>query len=401
MTFNIYRQNLKPNKSKLMQKSNWIIALLITGFIYLITPGIVSADGSGDGSLPLCPPDLFFDTTQDCNPFGPTAYLLDMAEKGITFPETPLPTNKPDPALSEVQYKYAYVTTNRAPIYQTLNAAINNDKEQIVRWITPGFNYVSISRTDYSRGKYYHYTDIGWMSSSDLMITEVPTFQGVEFTETPKNSFGWVLSMFSPGGKAETKRTPGYEIDDYTGRYLQHQQLVQIYDVETIGKWDWYLVGPDEWVIQTAVAKITPRYSPPEGMTWDRWIEVNLYEQTLAVYENRELVFATLIASGSHPFYTYPGIFTIEEKEDITRMRWLTDPSNAYNLESVPWTMYFDESRAFHGAYWRANLGYPQSHGCVNMSVGDSHWLFNWADLGDRVYVYDPSGKTPLSESDR
>jgi len=383
-----------------MNRSKWFFSLLITGIFFLSTPGSALADGPGDESLPLCPPDLFFDATQECTPLGPTAYLLDMAEKGITFPETPLPTNKPDPALSAVQYEYAYVTSKRAPIYQSLGDAINKNKEGIVRWITPGFNYVSISQTEYSRGKYFHYTGIGWMVSDDLVITEVPTFQGVEFTETPVNSFGWVLSMFSPGGKAETKRTPGYENDDYTGRFLEHQQLVQIYDIVTINDWDWYLVGPDEWVIQTAVAKITPRSSPPEGLPWDRWIEVNLYEQTVAVYEDRELVFATLIASGLNPFYTYPGIFTINEKEDITRMRWLTDPSNAYNLESVPWTMYFDESRAFHGAYWRANLGYPQSHGCVNMSVGDSHWLFDWARLGDKVYVYDPSGKTPLSESD-
>jgi hypothetical protein len=300
-----------------------------------------------------------------------------------------------------VEYKYAYVVTDRAPIFRTLTDAIQNNKENIIRWITPGFNYVSISRSEYSNGKYYHYTDIGWMKGNDLVITSVPTFQGVEFTETPQHEFGWVLSMFSPGGKAETKRTPGYENDDYTGRYLEYQQLVQIYATETVGKWDWYMIGPDEWLIQTAIAKVSPRSGPPEGFSWDRWIEVNLYEQTLAVYDTGEMVFATLIASGLGPYYTYPGIFSIYEKKDLTRMRWLTDPSDAYNLESVPWTMYFDESRAFHGAYWRANLGYPQSHGCVNMSVGDSRWLYEWAKIGDRVYIFDPAGKTPHSEEDR
>jgi hypothetical protein len=384
-----------------MKISLKVITPLLVGFLLLITPGRVLADGTEEESQPLCPPDLYFDSTQDCNPYGPTAYLLNMAEKGITFPETPLPIQQPDPELSELQYKYAYVLTDRAPIYQTLNGAANKDKEKIVRWITPGFNYVSISRTEYLKGRYFHYTDVGWMSAEDLVITPVPTFQGVEFTETPEGDFGWVLSQFTPGGKAETKRTPGYNQDDYTGRFLDHQQLVHIYDVEQVGNWDWYMVGPDEWVIQTAIAKISPRSGPPEGMTWNRWIEVNLYEQTLAVYENNQLVFATLIASGSAPYFTYPGIFEIFEKEELTRMRWLTDPSDAYNLESVPWTMYFDESRAFHGAYWRASLGYPQSHGCVNMAVGDSHWLFNWADVGDHVYVYDPSGETPLSESDR
>jgi len=384
-----------------MKFSEKLAFALIIGFTLLVMPAPAYADDSGEDNRALCPPDLYFDDTQDCSPFGPTAYLLNMAEKGITFPETPLPIQRPDPALTELQYKYAYVTSDRAPIYLTLNDAARHNKGRIVRWITPGFNYVSISRTDYMNGRYYYYTDVGWMSSEDLMITDVPLFQGVEFTETPEHAFGWVLSQFSPGGKAETKRTPGYEADDYTGRYLDHQQLVQIYDIQKVDNWDWYLVGPDEWVIQTAVAKVVPRTSPPEGMAWSRWIEVNLYEQTLAVYEDNQLVFATLMASGSAPFYTYPGIFKIYEKDLETRMRWLTDPTIAYNLESVPWTMYFDEDRALHGAYWRASLGYPQSHGCVNLSVGDAHWLYEWADVGDRVYVYDPSGKTPQSEAER
>lgn len=382
-----------------MKRQGFFALLALIFMTFLPTP--VQAEGFEEELLPLCPPGVFYDNTQDCIPLGPTAYLMDMAEKGITFPETPLPIQNPDPELSDVTHKYAYVTSRRAPIYLTLNDAIKSNKESIVRWTTPGFTYVSITQSEYSHGKYYYYTEVGWMSSADIMITPVPVFQGVEFTMTPDHDFGWVLSMFAPGGRAETKRTPGYQEDDYTGRYLDHQQMVQIYEVQSDGKWDWYLVGPDEWLIQTAVSKITPRTGPPEGLAWDRWIEVDLYEQTLAVYDNRELVFATMIASGLAPYYTYPGIFTIEEKEDLTRMRWLTDPADSYNLENVPWSMYFDESRAFHGAYWRANLGYPQSHGCVNMSVGDSHWLYNWAKLGDKVYVFDPSGKTPLSEYDK
>ena len=66
-----------------------------------------------------------------------------------------------------------------------------------------------------------------------------------------------------------------------------------------------------------------------------------------------------------------------------------------YYLEDVPWAMYFDEARAFHGAYWHNGYGYERSHGCVNMSPGDAQWLFNWADVGDWVWVHDPSGLTP------
>ena len=70
-------------------------------------------------------------------------------------------------------------------------------------------------------------------------------------------------------------------------------------------------------------------------------------------------------------------------------------PTDFYYLDNVPWTMYFDKARALHGAYWRTRFGYPQSHGCVNLSVGDAHWLYNWANEGDWVYVHDPSGLTP------
>ena len=40
-------------------------------------------------------------------------------------------------------------------------------------------------------------------------------------------------------------------------------------------------------------------------------------------------------------------------------------------------------------------FGSELSHGCINLSVGDSHWLYDWADVGDYVYVWDPSGLTP------
>ena len=75
------------------------------------------------------------------------------------------------------------------------------------------------------------------------------------------------------------------------------------------------------------------------------------------------------------------------------------DRSDYYYLEDVPWTMYFDDKRALHGAYWRAWFGYPGTHGCVNFSIGDAKWLYDWANVGDYVYVWDPSGETPTDPS--
>ena len=137
--------------------------------------------------------------------------------------------------------------------------------------------------------------------------------------------------------------------------------------------------------------------TPPEGVTGDRWIDINLYDQTLTVYENRQLVFATLIVSGGEPFYTRPGLFQVYEKHETETMSgsFEADRSDYYYLENVPWTMYFDKARALHGAYWRAWFGYAGTHGCVNLSIGDSAWLFKWANVGEWVHVWDPSGETP------
>ena len=70
-----------------------------------------------------------------------------------------------------------------------------------------------------------------------------------------------------------------------------------------------------EWVEARIFATVTPNTTPPEGVTSGRWIHVDLAEQTLAVYDNYQLVFATVVASGLEPFWTRPGLFQIYQKK--------------------------------------------------------------------------------------
>jgi lipoprotein-anchoring transpeptidase ErfK/SrfK len=160
------------------------------------------------------------------------------------------------------------------------------------------------------------------------------------------------------------------------------------------------LIGPDEWVEQRLLGRVTPSAYPPEGVENGRWIEINLYEQTVSVYEKNRLVYATLVSSGLPGWWTRPGLFqiTIKMQSDTMRGAFEPDRSDFYYLEDVPWTMYFDQARALHGAYWHNGFGYPRSHGCVNLAPGDAQWIFNWAQDGDWVYVWDPSGNTPVEE---
>jgi len=350
----------------------------------------------------LCLPSVYINTVSDCMASGPSQYLTTLAEGGFTFPLEPIPTAAPDFELTYASTAYGLVRSNNAPIYGSVADALEGKRKNAIQYINASFSYISYSDEVVLDGKrFYMVSPNAWMTASDVSRVSAPRFQGFEFADTPSRPFGWILTYLSPTSSVESKRTPGYQEKDYTGHFLYNHEMVWVYEtIETNGI-AWYKIGPDEWIPENLIARVTPNTTPPTEVTGNRWIEINLFEQTITVYENNQLVYATLIASGLDPFWTRPGAFQIYEKLETTPMSgaFEADRSDAYYLEDVPWTMYFDEARAIHGAYWRANLGFPQSHGCVNASIGDARWLFDWAEVGDWVYVWDPSGETPVDSS--
>jgi hypothetical protein len=60
-------------------------------------------------------------------------------------------------------------------------------------------------------------------------------------------------------------------------------------------------------------------------------------------------------------------------------MDGLAGTTDAYSIEDVPWTMYFQGSYALHAAFWHDRFGSSRSHGCVNLSPADARWLFEWS----------------------
>lgn len=339
----------------------------------------------------VCPPGVYTSAPSDCLPLGPSEYLTGIAETGIPYPILPLPAFAPDPSLNDLPFHYFKVDKGGTPMYQSLEDALANNP---YKKLDPGFLYVSYQqRVETDQGIFYLLQSGAWIGGYGARAA-VPTFQGLQFSSQPHNAFGWIL------GTVESVSAPGINSPG-TGHKFYRYNIVQIYDTQTASNMIWDLVAPGEWLDARQVARVDPHTDAPKGVTTGRWIEVNLFEQTLSVYQDNRLVYATLVASGVAPNWTRPGLFQIYEKDTSTPMSGTTtvDRSDYYYLEDVPWTMYFDDKRALHGAYWHNGFGYPRSHGCVNLSVGDSHWLFNWASVGDFVYVYDPSGKTPTDAS--
>jgi lipoprotein-anchoring transpeptidase ErfK/SrfK len=330
----------------------------------------------------VCEPGVYLSEPADCVPLGPSTYLTDLARLGMTFPPRPLPASKPNPSLTQLPYSYFHLEEDYVPIYSAPGGTGPGTQQY-----PPGFVYISYTDRVEENGVYYLTQSGGWIPGKGARVGEISNFQGLEFKSTPRNSFGWAFEQIP------VLSAPGYNTVK-TGKQIYPFETVNIFATQIVDNEEWYLIGPDQWLEGRKVARVIPNTTAPAGITTNRWIDVDLAEQTLAVYENGRLLFATVIASGLEPYWTRPGTFQIYMKKETETMR-NNDPSDFYYLDNVPWTMYFDGARALHGAYWRTRFGYPQSHGCVNLSVGDSHWIFNWAVEGDWVYIHDPSGKTP------
>ncbi len=343
----------------------------------------------------VCLPGVYLQQPSDCIPVGPSLFLTSMARIGLFLPIRPLPTSSPDPELSKMPATYVTASKESIPLFDSLSAAESMSASQT---LGPGLKYLSINeRLDLNNVIYYHLRSGEWVEGASAgtgCCIYSGRFQGLIFKKTPSSDFGWFVE------EAWSRVAPDYAAASTSYHYYR-ENVATVYDIRKVGDTEWLMIGPDEWVERRLIKRVLVNTTPPTGVTGNRWIEVNLDEQTLAVYDQGQLVYATLIASGMSPFYTRPGLFQIQQKKEFETMSgaFEADRSDFYYLEDVPWTMYYDENRALHGAYWRTVFGYPQSHGCVNLAPGDAHWLFDWAKEGEWVYVWDPSGKTPTDPS--
>ena len=114
-----------------------------------------------------------------------------------------------------------------------------------------------------------------------------------------------------------------------------------------------------------------------------RWVDVDLTHQMVYAYEGSTIVNSFLVSTGTWQYPTVTGQYHVYVKYRYTDMS-----GPGYYLPNVPYTMYFYQGYALHGTYWHSNFGTPMSHGCVNLSIPDSGWLFNWASVGTLVNVH-------------
>lgn len=320
-----------------------------------------------EGETPAIPTDCVENT-------GMTALELRAAEAAMSL--------EPYPNVAQVPYDEAVVWTRayrRMVGEVTIYDAPNGN---IIGTFDAGYNYVTVI----SASQGFIQINYGqWVEEDHITWADVSEFSGVELLEQPKRPFAWMLAearpSLYPGGEP-------YEGYDIVPRYT----LMSIYGTEIVDGWRWYLVGPNQWIQQIRVSKVQPTARPDGVGPQDRWVAVDLYEQTVVAYEGDRMIFATLISSGLPQWSTQEGLFQVYERHEATRMSGAEGQADFYFIEEVPYVQYFDGDISLHGTYWHDRFGYRQSHGCVNLSIMDAWYLFDWTNEEQYhdvwVYVY-------------
>lgn len=260
----------------------------------------------------------------------------------------------------------------------------------VIGQIPAGFNFVNA--IDTSVEGWIQRVGGEWISRSDASYVPASYYNGLLLSEEWEYPFAEILDRTG----IYSSLRPGEEGSAESGYVTRRYDLVNIFAEETDDEGNlWYLIGPNQWLRQEYVGKFD-RVERPEGVE-GHWVAVDLFEQTLIAYEDDTPVFATLISSGLPQWATNEGIFQVWARLDRDGMSGATGAPDAYALQDVPWTMYFDGGISLHGTYWHDDFGYRRSHGCVNMSISDARWVYEWmqdaepdedGNIVNYVYVY-------------
>jgi hypothetical protein len=235
--------------------------------------------------------------------------------------------------------------------------------------------YVSVDREQVDGERRFFRTVRGaYVPAEAMTVATPPSMRGVVLGGAWRPPLGFV---FRRGAQALVRDPatgalrPGAPLDYHAPLLLQDDVIERRGNVHRITR--------QGTVVRESALRLVEIVARPRGIPeGDRWIHVDLSSQTLVAYEGERPVFATLVSSGRAGFETPTGTFRIQSKHVSATMDDTSSPTEAYSIEDVPWTMYFEGSFALHAALWHDQFGRPRSHGCVNLAPADARWLFQW-----------------------
>jgi hypothetical protein len=105
-----------------------------------------------------------------------------------------------------------------------------------------------------------------------------------------------------------------------------------------------------------------------------RHVEVDISHQVMALADDGKPKYVFHVATGAAATPSDTGGFTF----------YLKDPG--FNSIGMYYSVYYNRGEATHG--YHSVPPYPASHGCIRNPIPDSIFIYNWIDLGDKMFVY-------------
>lgn len=329
------------------------------------------------GAPYVCVPSLVWRSPELCPSYGPGTTIYRIASIRLPdplpqLPITEIPQN--DAAKDLLPHVYGHVKTTPLNVYRhPLEAALGLPP---VRTMLSGDWWLSLDNlVEYEGQQWYEINEEEYVPADAVALAYPSRFQGVTLSEQPQYPFAWVNRWAQPSLAPQGQLNEAVSIDRY--------QIVTIFAEERRGDEIWYLVGENQWVEQSFTSRVDVNPPPAEVGPGAKWIEVDLFEGTIAAYEGERMVYTTLFSGGRTSSATPPGLYYPWGKMREGKMSNPDvedgDPAYYY-IEDVPWTIYFHEGYSIHAAFWHDAFGFQRSHGCVNLSPLDAKWFFDWSD---------------------
>jgi hypothetical protein len=156
----------------------------------------------------------------------------------------------------------------------------------------------------------------------------------------------------------------------------------------------------DTPVISASLPAVTSAASPCKGNTLSKLIKVSVSQRREWACQGSKLVHQNAIITGlrHHPETETPvGTYKIYAKMTNTTLTG-SDSRGSWRDPVYYWMPFLDNqygTYGFHDATWRKDSEFGKvspdsdnaSHGCVELPLNDSKWLYNWAQVGTTVTI--------------
>ena len=108
--------------------------------------------------------------------------------------------------------------------------------------------------------------------------------------------------------------------------------------------------------------------------------------QSLTLWHSGKSILNTDVNTGIDSAPTDPGTFTVYEHIRVGTMSGTNPDGSQYSDPGIQFISYFNGGDALH-AFDRAQFGFPQSLGCVEMSLGPAGQVWPYTPVGTLVHV--------------